>query len=160
MNLPATNQIQERFSVLFKTFDINAPGGFVIQPTILQAGLIVFLIFLLILTLGSLRHRMNEWTLKGAMPGVSFGFALALIIEGLFLIGGRTLFTEIIGWKDAPKPISNVLDASREKLVDVLGTQSEVPQSQARSASPEQVVLDYRSLTEKEAASIKELICK
>lgn len=161
MQLPQDqiNQLQEKSSLVFQTFEFNV-GDFVIQPTYWQAATIVGLIFLLILTLGSLRHRYNQWTMKGAMPGIGFGFALALILEGFLLVGGRTLFTEILGWKNAPKPISNVLETGRTKLVDVLGVTDEVPESSAQSASPDQVVLEYRSLTEKQATSVRELICK
>lgn len=158
--MPDTAQLQEKVSVVFDTFTIDLPGGFIMQPNYLQAGLIVFLVFLLVLTLGQLRHRMNSWTLKGTMPGIGFGFAIALILEGFLLIGGRTLFTEVLGWENAPKPISNVLDTGRERLVDVLGVTDPIPNSNASEASSEGVVLQYQSLTSKEASSVRELICQ
>lgn len=158
--MPDISAVQNQIDVVSQTLDFSLPGGLVFSPTYLQAGLIVFLIFLLILTMGQLRHRLNQWTLKGAMPGIAFGFALALILEGLFLIGGRTLFTEVIGWKNAPKPISNVLDASRTKLVTVLGVTNTIEETQAQdSATPERVIQSYQSLTPKQAQSVKNIIC-
>ena len=120
----------------------------------------VILIFLLIFTLGHLRHTYVDWSVKGIMPGLTFGFVLAILVEGLFLIGGKTLFTEIIGWKTAPKPISNVLDASREKIVDVLGVQTQIPNTNAQKPPTSQSVLsDLKVLNSVEIEKVKQSLC-
>ncbi len=150
MDVPAQLQkVSEAPSKLFQTFgEFSLPGGFVFAPSYLQAGLIVFCLFLLILTFGMLQHRYNHWTIKGILPGVGLGFFLALLIEAVLLVGGRTMFTELLGWKDAPKPISNALDASRSRLVDVLGITDTVPESKAEG-----------ELSEEEREYLRELLC-
>jgi len=154
--------VQQAPQRLFQTIgDFNLPGGFVFSPTYLQAGAIVLCIFLLILTFGMLQHRYNHWTIKGVMPGVAFGFTLALLIEAVLVIGGRTLFTEIIGWKDAPKPISNALEASRNQLVEVLGADASVPESKADSPpNPDRVLQSYKNLKDEEQKTLQESICR
>ena len=84
--------------------------------------------FLLLIMMASVRRHFLEWTVKGAGFGIVLGFLLALVVEGLFLVGGRTVLTETLGWKDAPKPVQKVLDASREKFVEVLGAQTQTPE--------------------------------
>jgi len=77
------------------------------------------------------------------------------------MIGGRTFFTVILGWKNAPQPILSVLDSGREKLVDVLGVQSQVPESAAKqSTSKESVVSDFQSLSPEEAQKVRLQICE
>ncbi len=153
--------VQTVIERLFQTFDINLPGGFVFAPNLLQAILMVVLIFLLIYTLGHLRHTYVGWSVKGILPGLSFGFALALILEGLFLIGGKTVFTELIGWKDAPKPISTVLEGGREKLVDVLGVAEEIPISSAKEAPTMQsVVKDMSTLSPADQEAARKVLCQ
>lgn len=145
---------------LLHTYDIALPGGFSFSPNLLQAILMVILIFLLIYTLGHLRHTYVDWSVKGIMPGLTFGFILAILLEGLFLIGGKTLFTEIIGWKTAPKPISNVLDASREKIVDVLGVQTQILNSNAQKPPTSQSVLsDVKVLNSADLEKVKQTLC-
>ena len=83
-----------------------------------------------------------------------WGFLLALIVEGFLILSGRTLLTEVIGWKNAPKPVSTVLDIGRERLVTVLGVTEEIPNSAAYETTTYQSVIgDFESLTleEKEA---------
>lgn len=136
------------------------PRGYVFAPTYLQAMAMAGLIFLLVLMLGQLRRRFVGWTLGGVMPGVAFGFALALILEGIFVVGGRTIVTELVGWKSAPKPIVNVLDAGRSRLVKVLGVDSEVPTSTAaEKPTMERVVGEYESLMLEEQEDVREMIC-
>lgn len=153
--------VPEKFLPFFEkasgNFTFNLPNGFVFQPTYIQAGLIVFLIFLLILTLGSLRHRMAHWEFRGLFPGIAFGFVLALILEGIMIVGGGTLITKTLGWKNAPKPISVVLDQGKEKLSDVLGTKSESTQEEL---SPQQVLQGLKDMSPSEYDSVKRLICE
>lgn len=126
---PAVTQAGQNIA---KSIHFTLPGGQIISPSYLQVGIIIFLLFLLVLMMGQLRHRMVHWEMKGILPGVAFGFALALIFEGFALIGGRTLLTETLGWKTAPKPIANVLDAGRNQFIKVLGITEEIPTSMAQ----------------------------
>src|SRR3989344_3611937 len=107
-------------AVLGESIDLNF-GGISFSPSLLQAGAIVALVFLLLLSVAQLRRHFIDWSVKGALFGIFIGFFLALILEGFLIIGGRTALTELLGWKSPPKPIANVLDAGRAKLVDVLG---------------------------------------
>lgn len=85
-----------------------------------MAVAVIVLVFLLILTLAQVRRHFVNWSLRGGVFGIFFGFLLALILEGFLLIGGRTVITELLGWRNAPKPISIALDAGRGKLIQVL----------------------------------------
>lgn len=151
--------VVQRFSGSVASF--NLPGGLIFSPSYLEAGLIVFLIFLLILTLGQLRKRITDWQMSGIMPGLYIGFALAIILEGFLLVGGRTILTEFLGWKNPPKPIANVLDAGRTKMVDVLGITKEVPSSNA-SEIPTigKVMNEYDNLTPDAQTTIQQIICQ
>lgn len=101
-------------------------GKYEFAPSYLQAALIVFLIFLLILTFARLRYLYVNWSLgKSSIAMVIWGFILAVIVEGFLMIGGNTLFTEILGWEKAPKPISTILNISRNKLVKVMGASTQ-----------------------------------
>ena len=114
--------VQEKFGVIFRVVgNYKLPGGLVFAPSYLQAGLMVVMIFLLVLTIGQLRKRYLGWHISGIMPGLTFGFVIALILEGILIIGGRTIVTGGLGWENAPKPISKVLEAGRARAVDVLG---------------------------------------
>ena len=106
MNLPG---------FLGRTFDVPI-GKTVISPSYFYAAAIVFLLFLLVLTLAQVRRHFLNWSLKGGIFGIALGFFLALILEGFLIIGGKTVVTEILGWKNAPKPIAEILDDSRTKL--------------------------------------------
>lgn len=154
-------QIQGAPVKLFDTLgDYPLPGGFIFSPNYLQAGAIVLCIFLLILTFGMLQHRYNHWTVKGVMPGIVFGFAIALVIEAILLVGGRTVFTELLGWQNAPKPISNALDASRSHLVDVLGVTDPVPESKAsQKPTISKIMSEYKNLNDNEKENLQTLIC-
>ena len=144
-----------------KTFSFQV-RGWQIEPTYWQAAAIVFLLFLLVITLARVRFLFLHWSLgKQNISMIFWGFLLALIVEGFLLIGGRTIFTEILGWKNAPKPISTALDAGRAKLVTVLGMTDEIPTSNANEPSTYQSVLDdYQSLSEHDAQMAKDFICR
>ncbi len=118
MKLP---ELPKEFNKVYETIKIDLPGGFTFEPSYLTAGAIVLLIFLLILTLGQLRHRFLDWHIKGFLPGILFGVILTLIVEGFALVGGHTIITSVLGWKNAPKPLSVALDSGRKELADVLG---------------------------------------
>lgn len=141
--------------------DTYSIGGLDFTPSYLHAAAIVFLIFLLVLTLARLRKLYVGWSLgKSSIAMLFWGFMLALIVEGFLLVGGRTLVTEIIGWKNAPKPLLTVLDAGRNKLVDVLGVSQEIPQSIAEEKpTVEKIVGEYQSLPPEEAEEFKNILC-
>ena len=130
------------------------------SPNYLEAGAIVFLLFLLVLSMARLRRMYVKWSFKGATGMVLMGFLLALILEGFLIIGGRTMFTELLGWNNPPKPIATALDSGKERLVDVLGEQSQVPMSEASSAvSSDMVIRGYNELAEDEAEVVRGQIC-
>lgn len=91
---------------------------------------------------------------------IFWGFLLAWVVEGFFLIGGRTFFTEILGWENAPKPISTALDAGRQRLVDVLGVTDKVPGSYAQEpSSPSTVINQYQTLSPGAQDEVRANIC-
>lgn len=147
---------------LNKSFGTYNVRGWYIEPTYWQAGAIVFLIFLLVVTLARLRHLYVHWSVsKPAVSFIFYGFLLALIVEGFLILSGRTLFTELLGWKSAPKPISTVLDIGRNELVDVLGTTEEIPSSYAEEKPTYKSVIErFESLPSEERVKVTDFICK
>lgn len=95
-------------------------GKFSIPIAYWQAGAVVILLFVLILMMAHYRRHYVDWSLKGGVAGVIFGFVLALILEGFLLVGGKTILIDVLGWKNAPKPISIVLDAGRDKVKEMV----------------------------------------
>lgn len=135
-------------------------GGLSFEPTYLQAVAIVGLLFLLVLTLARLRRLFLGWSLGGWYAWLLIGFVLTVILEGFLLVGGRTILTELLGWKNAPQPVQQVLDSGREKLVGVLGVTQEVPGSYAESSpSAESIIQNYATLNEEEASQVQEVVC-
>lgn len=151
MNLPGT--------FWSKGFDLNL-GKFSLPVTYLEAGAVILLLFILILTLAQVRRHYVNWSLKGGVVGIFFGFLLALILEGFLLIGGKTAITEVLGWKNAPKPILVALDAGRGKLIQVLGIQDPIPSSQAKeNATVQSAIQTLQSLNPADMKKVKSLIC-
>lgn len=146
---------------ILRTFSFDV-GKWRIEPAYWHVGVILFLIFLLVLTLARVRHMYIGWSMgKHNWSFLFYGFLLTVILEGFLLIGGRTLFTEIIGWKNAPKPISTALDAGRAKLVKVLGVTEEIPESVASEFPTYQsLVSDYQNLSPQDAKMAKSFICQ
>ncbi|MEJ2348111.1 MAG: hypothetical protein P8Y17_02865 [Patescibacteria group bacterium] len=146
--------------IFTKTFDLNL-GNLNFSPSYLQALVIVFLIFLLVLTLARVRRMYVNWNFSSAGSMLFFGFLLALILEGFLIIGGRTMLTEILGWENAPKPIRNALVISREKLAKVLGVTSEVPESFAEE-DPDlyDFITQFQRLSPDQAEEFRSMICK
>jgi hypothetical protein len=145
--------------IFSQTVDFNL-GKLSFSPSFIQAGLIVVLLFLLVVMMAQFRRHLMGWSLKGGIFGMFIGFAIALIFEGFLIIGGKTAFTEIIGWQNAPKPIRVALEAGRAKLVGVLGASEEIPVSNAETpSSKEEVVQKYQSLPPDEAKSVRQMIC-
>ncbi|KKQ97437.1 MAG: hypothetical protein UT24_C0008G0053 [Candidatus Woesebacteria bacterium GW2011_GWB1_39_12] len=148
--------------ILNKSFGTYNIRGFYIEPTYWQAAAIVFLLFLLLLTFARLRYIYVHWHLdKPSLSMIFWGFLLALILEGFLLLSGRTMLTEILGWKNAPKPISTALDATRTKLVKVLGVTEEIPESAADEKPTKQsVTQDFESLSSDDKEQVVDFICK
>lgn len=147
-------------SFISRTFLINI-AGVDIAPTYWQAGLIVLLVFMLVFTLARVRYLYVHWSLgKSSISFLFWGFVLAIIFEGFLLLSGRTIFTEILGWRSAPKPISTVLDIGRNKLVDVLGVQDEIPfSSKGEPQLFTDFINEYNYLTSEEKEALKSTIC-
>lgn len=148
--------------ILSKGFNLNL-GKFSFSPSYIQVGEILLLLFILVLTLAQLRRHFVDWSFKGALFGLFFGFLLALILEGFLIIGGKTVLTQVLGWKDAPKPVANLLDVGREKLIQVLGQQIEVkiPDAVAKlNPTFKDGVTFFQSLNPSEAQKLKNFICK
>jgi hypothetical protein len=144
---------------LLKNFEFKL-GSFTIAPTYWQAGAIVFLLFLLVITLAQVRRHFMEWSIRGSLFGIFLGFLLALILEGFLILGGKTALTEILGWKNAPKPISNALNTGRAKLINVLGITTAVPSSKADDRpSYQSVIQNFQSLNPSDAQKARFIIC-
>jgi hypothetical protein len=135
-------------------------ASFSVAPTYIKAGAIILLLFLLIISLAQFRHHFVKWSIKGGLIGLFFGFLLALFLEGFLLIAGRTAVTELLGWKNAPKPIKTVLDMGHEKLVNVLGTSKEINKTYA-STNPttEDALNTLQNLDPAEITKIRAIIC-
>src|SRR3989344_8093976 len=145
---------------LNKSFGVYNIRGIYVEPTYWMAGAIVLLIFLLLFTVARIRWLYVHWNLgKSSMSMLFWGFLLAFIVEGFLILGGRTLFTEILGWKSAPKPLSTLLDISRTKMVDVMGVTDEMPSSSAKEQPTYQsVVGEYERLSGDDKETVKNFI--
>ena len=141
-------------------FDLNL-GNFSFSVPYIQAAAIVFLIFLLILTLAQFRRHFADWSIKGALFGTFFGFLLALILEGFLIIGGKTALTGVLGWKNAPAPISLALDAGRNKLIQVLGIKDAIPSSFAKENTTVSGAVELlQSLNPADIKKVKTIFCQ
>jgi hypothetical protein len=155
----------DRFAPLFnflgKTFRPIRVFSLDITPTYWQAAVMVILLFLLVFTLARMRYLYVNWHLgKHSISLFFWGFLLALIIEGFFILGGRTLFTEILGMKNVPKPLSTILDIGRKRLITVLGVTDQVPPSTAKGNPDSEYVFKlYNSLPAPEAEKLYKQIC-
>jgi hypothetical protein len=144
-------------SLVNKSFLFNI-GNMEIAPTYWQAGLIVFLLFILIFTFARLRRLYVGWSLKSFLPAVGLGFLLALVFEGFMILGGKTLLIELMGWENAPKPISTALDEGRTELIKVLGVTEEISETD-RIFDYREVISSYESLSEEDRQKATEYIC-
>lgn len=145
---------------LSQSFNLNL-GNFSLPVSYLQAAAVVFLLFLLVLTFAQFRRHYIDWSLKGGVIGIFFGFLLALILEGFLLIGGKTALTEVLGWKSAPQPIAQALDAGRSQLIKVLGIQDQIPSTLAKeNIGVQGAVETLRSLNPSDLKTVKTLICQ
>lgn len=144
---------------LFKTFEINL-GKISIPVPYWQAISIVVLLFLLVLTLAHVRKHYIDWSFKGGLAGIFFGFLLALFLEGFLIIGGRTAITSVLGWKNPPAPLAQALDAGRSKLIQVLGIQTQIPSSFAKENTSVQGTIEIiQSLSPNDLKKVKSILC-
>ena len=135
-------------------------GNFSFSPTYLQVGAILFLLFLLILSLAQVRRHFMLWSFKGALFGIFLGFLLALILEGFLIIGGKTAVTELVCLKNVPKPLSTILDLCRDKLITVLGVKTQIPSISVNSqTSLEDLIKTFQSLRPDELTRVRKIIC-
>jgi hypothetical protein len=145
--------------VFKRTINLNF-GNFSFSPSYIQAGGILFLLFLLVLTFARMRRLYVNWNLSSAGSMLFIGFVLALILEGFLILGGRTMLTEILGWENAPKPLQNALVVGRAKMAEVLGVTEEIPDSYAEGV-PDlyDVVTEFQSLNSDDAEKFRSMIC-
>jgi len=135
-------------------------GSITVSAQTIRVIAIIFLIFLLILTLAQIRRHFVGWSLKGAGMGLFFGFLFTMILEGFLIIGGRTAITEFLGWKNAPKPIQNVVDMGRNKLTEVLGIKETIPVLNAGEIGGyDEAVNLLQNLSPADIGKVKSLIC-
>lgn len=131
-----------------------------ISASYFQAGIIVFLIFVLLLSFARLKRMQQNWSMKGATSMLFIGFILALILEGFLLLGGRTVLTELFGWKNAPKPISTALDEGRQRMIKVLGVTDEIPNSSAAEPlTADEVIYIIDALPQAEKDLLQDTMC-
>ena len=146
--------------LLVGKFDINI-GNISFSVAYAQAALVVFLVFILVLLLAQFRRHFVDWSVKGAIFGIFFGFLLALVLEGFLIIGGRTVLTGVLGWKNAPAPISLALDAGRNKLIQVLGIKDQVPSSLAKENTTVAGAVELlQSLNPADIKKVKTIFCQ
>lgn len=148
--------------LLNKSMGVYNVAGIDLEFTLWMVMVLVLLAFMLLFTIARVRYLYVHWNLsRTSLSFLFYGFLFALIFEGIMILSGRTLFTEILGWENAPKPISTILDSGREKLVDVLGVTEEIPSSYAQEPPTFQSVMgDYENLSVEDQESIKNFICK
>jgi len=147
---------------LNKPFGVYNIKGIYVEPTYWMAGVIILLAFLLIFTLARIRYLYVHWNLgKSAISMLFWGFFLAIIFEAILVLSGRTLFTEILGWQKAPKPISTLLEISRAKVAQVMGVSDVKQGSENLKPQTYQSVLEYyENLPSYEKEKLKTFICE
>ncbi len=142
------------------TFQFNL-GNFSLPIPYWQAIAVVALVFVLILLLAKFRRHAVDYSLKGAVFGIFFGFLLALILEGFLIIGGRTAITSVLGWKNPPKAVANVLDLGKNKLIQVMGVSTTIPSSFAKdSVSVQSAIETLQSLNPEERKKVESIFCE
>lgn len=145
------------YEMLAKTVNVKF-GNFNIPIPYVEVTAIVFLVFLLILSMAQFRRHWVDWSFKGALFGIFFGILLTITVESFLLTKGKTVVTELVGWKNAPKPITRVLDVGRGKLIQVLGSQD--ASASAEIGVPIGALQVFQSLKPDERKKIQTLICE
>ncbi len=137
-------------------------GSFEISPSYYQVGIILVLVFLLLMSLARIRRMFIHWSLgRHSIAIFVWGFIVALIVEGFFILAGRTMFTEILGLKNLPKPISSFIDLGRSRVYKVLGESVEIKESSAiGGGDAKSLVKSFFLLDEAAKKEVKKQICK
>ncbi len=137
-------------------------GSFEISPSYTQAAIILVLVFLLLLSLARVRRMFIHWSLgRHSIAIFVWGFIVALIVEGFFILAGRTMFTEILGLKNVPKPISSFIELGRNRVYQVLGESVEVKESSAQEVgNAKSLIESFYLLDEIDKEEVKDQICK
>lgn len=150
------------FALLNKTIKTFKIGNLYVDATYWQAGAIIILLFLLVFTLARLRYLYVHWSVgKNAFSMLFWGVILTIIVEGFLMLTGRTIFTEIIGMKNVPKPFSTVLDIGREKLVNVMGAQSSIPDMNAATPlNSDEMYSLFTKMETEESQKLQKIICE
>jgi len=153
--------VANAFKYLTQAFNLNL-GKYTISVVFWQVAAIVFLLFLLVLSMAQFRRHYVDWGLKGAAFGIFFGFLLALTIEGFLIVGGKTALTEFLGWKNAPLPLQMALDSGKKQLIKVLGIDTvAIPASLANETlSVQDAVGALQSMNPADLKKVKNLICQ
>lgn len=149
--------VDDTSSFISKTIPFNV-GKLEIAPTYWQAGLIVLLLFVLVFALARLRRLYVNWSLNSFLPAVGLGFLLALIFEGFMIISGKTVLIALLGWKNAPKPISTALDEGRSELVKVLGVSENISVTEMEN-DYRKVISDFVNLNDEDKQKVNKYIC-
>jgi hypothetical protein len=69
--------------------------------------------------------------------------------------------TGVLGWKNAPAPISIALDAGRNKLIQVLGVNTQTPQSFAKeNPTVTGVIQLLQGLNPGDVKKVKTIFCQ
>jgi hypothetical protein len=146
--------------ILSKNLKFNL-GGVPFSTSYTKAALIVFLLFILVLSLARLRRMYVNWSFKAWPVWIFMGFVLALILEGFLLISGKSILTVVLGWKNAPKPLQNALDTGRAGLVKVLGVKDEISiTTNEEDPSVKSVISDFQKLIPDDARKVRSMICE
>jgi len=141
-------------------FNFNL-GNFSFSVLYIEVAALVFLIFLLIVTMAQLRRHNIDWSIKGILFGTIFGFLLALTLEGFLITKGGTVLTGILGWKNAPAPISIALDAGKSKLIQVLGASDQTsPALVKENSTVTGAVQVLQSLDPADIKKVKTIFCQ
>ena len=138
---------------------VNQFSNINISQQYIKAGSLVLLVFVAVLLFAYIRKYFVKSSMDGMFLGIFFGFLLTLLLEGFLLIAGRTALTEFLGWKDAPKPISTVLDLGKEKLSEVLIDSGEIPVSYASNPSTDDALEVLQNLKPDDIKKIRGIIC-
>lgn len=104
-----------------KSISVNLPGvGGSLSVNDTKAIIVVFFLFLTLLLLAKMSRSYLSWYMSGWFIWLFLGFLLAVLVEGLLLVSGRTIFTEVLSLENAPRPVQEFIDAGRYRLTDVV----------------------------------------
>lgn len=150
------------FDLLNKTIKTFKVGNLYIDATYWEAIVLVILLFLLVFTLARMRYLYVHWSMgKHSFAMLFWGVILTIIIEGFFMLSGRTIFTEILGLKNVPKPFSTFLDIGRNRLVNVLGEESDAPSTYTEiKLNSDQMYSLYTKMDASETQKLQSIICQ